>query len=58
MIYIIMIQIIIVLIFIPAWFNHIIYCINTELWGFLIAGALFFPIGVIHGIELWFGYFQ
>ncbi len=25
--------------------------------GFLIAGAIIFPIGIIHGIGLWFGAF-
>ena len=37
-----------------AWFNHIFYCFEKELWGFLLAGALFFPIGVLHGMWLWF----
>jgi hypothetical protein len=37
-----------------AWFNHIFYCFAHAAWGFLIAGALFFPIGIIHGIWLWF----
>lgn len=37
-----------------AWFNHIFTCFGERLWGFLIAGALFFPIGIIHGIWLWF----
>jgi hypothetical protein len=37
-----------------AWLNHIIYCFSHEAWGFLIAGAIFFPIGIFHGIYLWF----
>ena len=32
-----------------AWLLHIIYCLVTGSWGFLIAGALLVPIGVIHG---------
>jgi hypothetical protein len=24
------------------------------LWGFLVAGAIFFPIGILHGFYLWF----
>ena len=40
-----------------AWLNHIITCLQDGSWGFLIAGALFFPIGIIHGIGLWFGWF-
>lgn len=46
--------VIITLIFFAAWLNHILTCFAEGLWGFLIAGALFFPIGVIHGIWLWF----
>ena len=42
---------------IGAWFTHIIHCLNEGLWGFLIAGALVFPIAIIHGIGLWFGFF-
>ncbi len=37
-----------------AWFNHIFTCFSEGLWGFLIAGALMFPIGIIHGVWLWF----
>lgn len=40
---------------IAAWLTHIIICLKTAAWGFLIAGALFFPIGIIHGIGAWFG---
>lgn len=37
-----------------AWFNHIFTCFSEGLWGFLVAGALMFPIGIIHGMWLWF----
>ena len=37
-----------------AWFNHLITCFKEDLWGFLLAGAIIPPIGVIHGIYLWF----
>ena len=37
-----------------AWFTHIIYCLSMWAWGFLIAWAMFFPIGIIHWIGLWF----
>lgn len=40
---------------IAAWLTHVITCIKTAAWGFLIAGAIFFPVGVIHGIGVWFG---
>lgn len=43
-----------VLVFVAAWFTHIITCFSDGLWGFLVAGAIFFPIGIFHGIYLWF----
>lgn len=42
---------------IAAWFTHIFHCLSEEAWGFLIAGAIMFPIAIIHGIGLWFGAF-
>jgi hypothetical protein len=39
---------------VAAWFNHIFTCFSDGLWGFLLAGAIFFPIGIIHGMWLWF----
>jgi len=38
-----------------AWFQHLYTCFTKEFWGFLIAGALFFPIAIFHGIGIWFG---
>lgn len=40
---------------IAAWITHIIVCLKEGEWGFLIGGALFFPIAIIHGIGRWFG---
>jgi len=40
---------------IGAWMIHLLYCINEELWGFMIAGAIFAPIAVVHGTGLWLG---
>jgi len=40
---------------IAAWFTHVVVCIKAAAWGFLIAGAIFFPIAVIHGTGKWFG---
>lgn len=41
---------------IPAsWLTHVVTCINEESWGFLIAGAIFFPVGMVHGVCIWFG---
>ncbi len=41
--------------FIAAWLTHIVTCLAGGLWGFLIAGAILFPIGIIHGVMIWFG---
>jgi hypothetical protein len=38
-----------------AWLTHVITCFATGAWGFLLAGAIFFPVGVIHGIGIWLG---
>jgi hypothetical protein len=38
-----------------SWLTHVITCINNSEWFFLIAGALFFPIAIIHGTGVWFG---
>lgn len=40
---------------IAAWFTHVVVCIKTASWGFLIAGAIMFPIGLVHGTGVWFG---
>jgi len=45
---------IIVLLTVAAWFTHIFTCFAQGLWGFLIAGALLFSIGILHGFYLWF----
>lgn len=38
-----------------AWLTHVVVCLKAGSWGFLIAGAVFAPVGVIHGIMIWFG---
>ncbi len=38
-----------------AWLTHLIVCFGDERWGFLIAGAIMFPIAIVHGIGIWFG---
>jgi len=40
-----------------AWLTHIITCISDDRWGLLIAGAIVFPVGIVHGIGVWFGFF-
>jgi len=39
-----------------GWLQHLFTCFTFKLWGFLIAGAIFFPIGVIHGWGIWAGF--
>lgn len=40
---------------IGGWLTHVVTCLSQGLWGFLIAGALMFPIGIIHGWGIWLG---
>ena len=40
---------------IAGWLTHLYICFTTAAWGFLIAGAIMFPIGIIHGWGSWFG---
>lgn len=42
---------------IASWLTHIVVCLKTASWGFLIAGALLVPIAWIHGTGIWFGIF-
>lgn len=42
---------------VAAWFTHVITCLQTASWGFLLAGAIFFPVGCVHGTGIWFGVF-
>jgi hypothetical protein len=43
------------IVIIAAWITHIIVCLLSGKYLLLIAGALVFPVGVIHGIGIWFG---
>ncbi len=38
-----------------GWIQHLYTCFSQEKWGFLIAGAIFVPVGVIHGWGVWLG---
>jgi len=40
---------------VAAWLTHIVFCLTQGAWGFLIAGALLFPIAIIHGVLIWLG---
>ena len=41
---------------IAAWLTHIFHCLFAAKYLLLIAGAFIAPVGVIHGIGLWFGF--
>lgn len=41
-----------------GWLTHVIVTIQMQAWIFLLAGAIFAPVGVIHGWGLWFGIFS
>ena len=45
------------LLVIAGWLTHIIVTIQTAKWLLLLAGAILFPIGIIHGWGLWVGLF-
>lgn len=37
-----------------AWITHIVVCIQTGAYLLLIAGAFIAPVGMVHGIMIWF----
>jgi hypothetical protein len=39
---------------IASWITHVVTCLAAAKWGFLIAGAIMFPVAVIHGTGIWF----
>jgi hypothetical protein len=43
------------LIIYSAWLTSIVFCSTNDERPLLIAAAAFFPIGVVHGIGVWFG---
>ncbi len=38
-----------------AWVTHVVVCIKSAAWFLLLIGAFFFPVGIIHGVMVWFG---
>ena len=40
-----------------SWITHVVVCLGASKWGFLIAGAIMFPVAVIHGTGIWIGVF-
>ena len=39
---------------IASWFTHVVVCLATGKVGFLIAGAILFPVAMVHGTGCWF----
>lgn len=40
-----------------AWLTHVVVSIQSASWLLLLAGAIVFPVGCIHGTGVWFGVF-
>jgi hypothetical protein len=38
-----------------AWLTSIVFCAVNGARPLLIAAATFFPVGIVHGIGVWFG---
>lgn len=45
----------IILWLLASWLTHVFVCIKSASYLFLIAGALCWPVGVIHGTGYWLG---
>ena len=48
-------EVILIMWVVLSWLTHVIVCIANGKFMFLLAGAIFFPIGCIHGTGLWLG---
>ena len=44
-----------ILALVAAWLTHIFSCLFAAKYLLLIAGAFVFPVGIIHGVGIWFG---
>ena len=40
---------------VAAWITHVVVCLSTASWGFLVAGAIFVPVAWVHGTGVGFG---
>lgn len=38
-----------------AWLTSIVFCASNHLRPLLVASAAVYPVGVVHGIGVWFG---
>lgn len=43
---------------VTAWLTHLFVCFTDDRWGFLIAGAIMFPVAIVHGVGIWLGVWQ
>ena len=41
--------------FYSAWLTSIVFCAASGRGPLLVASAAFFPVGIVHGIGVWFG---
>lgn len=39
-----------------AWVTHILACIKTAAWFLMLFGIIVPPIGIVHGVAVWFGW--
>jgi len=44
---------ILIVVFFAAWLTHVITCLSTAAWGFVLAGCIVFPVAIIHGFMIW-----
>ena len=38
-----------------AWLTSIVFCAANDCRPLLVASASFFPVGILHGVGIWFG---
>lgn len=38
-----------------AWLTNLINAIEHEFWLLILASVVFFPVGIVRGIGIWFG---
>jgi hypothetical protein len=38
-----------------AWLTSIVFCAENGMRPLLVTSAMFFPVGVVHGVGVWFG---
>jgi len=43
------------LISLAGWLTHIVDCLVHQLYVLLLVGVFVFPVGIFHGIGVWFG---